>query len=258
MLRSKQFAVYFIIAVAITMFVAIESALTAQELKVGLIIGGKDAAVNEPDTLKKAGIEFDVIGKNDYKLEKLLEFDVIGVGVQGYDNNADLKANFKVVNQYVEAGGYLVTLDFQQDSTWDKNFLLHPLVLLDPDLEDNVGVTLADHDIFKIPNKITEDHFGAGVWGNGDFMADGPQEANAPWVALVTDKQNKWPMVVGAPAGKGYVVLNSLQILQSIHRLGKGEVIEVLENFLFWRGPMAVEPGSKMTTIWAKVKLARF
>ena len=70
MLRSKQFAVYFIIAVAITMFVAIESAFTAQELKVGLIIGGKDAAVNEPDTLKKAGIEFDVIGKNDYKLEK--------------------------------------------------------------------------------------------------------------------------------------------------------------------------------------------
>ena len=41
---------------------------------------------------------------------------------------------------------------------------------------------------------------------NADFMADGPQKAPAPWIPLVTDKQNKWPMVVGAEAGKGYVI----------------------------------------------------
>ncbi|NIW10730.1 MAG: hypothetical protein GWN33_09270, partial [Gammaproteobacteria bacterium] len=52
----------------------------------------------------------------------------------------------------------------------------------------------------------------------------------------VTDRQNNWPLVVGAPAGKGYVVFNSLQILQSLGRLGNKEVAEVLQNFLFWRG----------------------
>ena len=54
----------------------------------------------------------------DYRLNRLLEFDVIGVGVVAYDSNADLKANFNLLKEYVTNGGYLVTLDFQQDSSW--------------------------------------------------------------------------------------------------------------------------------------------
>ena len=234
----------------------------AQDINVGFIVGGKDAAVNEPEVFKNLGIDVTIIEKGDYNLDKFMQFDVIGAGVEAYDFNADLKANFQVVNEYVENGGYFVTLDFQQDGSWNKDFLPHPLTLLDPDLEDNVGVELADHDIFKKPNKITEDHFGAGVWGNGDFMADGPQQAPAPWKALVTDKQNKWALVVGAEAGKGYVVMNSLQILQSIARVGRDEVIEVLENFLFWRGSLkeilAVDPAGKTTTTWGALKASRF
>jgi len=51
------------------------------------------------------------------------------------------------------------------------------------------------------------------VWGNADFMADGPPEAPAPCIPFVTDKQHKWPMVVGAEAEKGYVILNLLQTI---------------------------------------------
>ncbi|MAG84028.1 hypothetical protein CMK10_07705 [Candidatus Poribacteria bacterium] len=69
---------------------------------------------------------------------------------------------------------------------------------------------------------------------NADFMADGPQKALAPWIPLVTDKQNKWPIVAGAEAGKGYVILNSLQTIQALERTGKQELSEVLHNFLFW------------------------
>ncbi|MFZ2145862.1 MAG: hypothetical protein WAV28_01480 [Sedimentisphaerales bacterium] len=233
---DKQFSII-AIALAITMFVGAESAFTAQELKVGFIPGRGSDADFEDQAFEQAEIEFERIEKDDYTLVRLLEFDVIGVGVVAYDQNADLKANFQVLKEYVEKGGYLVTLDFQQDSTWNQNFLPHPIALLDPDLDDDVGVVLADHDIFKTPNEITEEHFGAGIWGAGDFMADGPQEVEPPWEPLVTDKQNNWPLVAGAPAGKGYVVFNSLQILQSLGRLGNKEVAEVLQNFLFWRGP---------------------
>ena len=55
------------------------------------------------------------------------------------------------IETYIENGGYLVTVDFQQDSTWNSDFLPHPITLFDPDLEDDVGVVLADHDIFKKP-----------------------------------------------------------------------------------------------------------
>ncbi len=232
---DKQFSII-AIALAITMFVGTESAFTDQELKVGFIPGrGSDAAL-EDQAFELAKIEFEKIEKGDYTLNRLLEFDVIGVGVTAYDGNDDLKANFNVLKEYVENGGYLVTLDFQQDSSWNQNFLPHPIALFDPDLDDDVGVILADHDIFNIPNEITEEHFGTGIWGGGDFMADGPQEVQPPWEPLVTETQNNWPLVAGAPAGKGYVVFSSLQILQSLGNLGNNEVVEVLQNFLFWRG----------------------
>jgi hypothetical protein len=232
---DRQFSII-AIAFAITMFVGTESAFTAQELKVGFIPGrGTDADV-EDQAFEQAEIEFERIEKDDYNLNRLMEFDVIGIGVVAYDQNTDLIANFQLLKEYVENGGYLVTLDFQQDSSWNQNYLPHPIALLDPDLEDDVGVILADHEIFNTPNEITEEHFGAGIWGAGDFMADGPQVVDPPWEPLVTDRQNNWPLVVGAPAGKGYVVFNSLQILQSLGRLGNTEVAEVLQNFLFWRG----------------------
>ncbi len=222
----------------IVLFFFVFSAFSAQELKVGFVQGrGNDAQVEE----------------QAYKIDTLLKYDVIAVGVVAYDKNEPLKENFKVVNEYVEKGGYLVTVDFQQDSTWNKNFLPHPLALLDPDLEDNVGVILADHDIFKKPNALTDKHFGGG-WGVGDFMADGPHEAPKPWKPLITDKQNKWPLVVWAKAGKGDVVFNSLQILQSLGRTGKKEVSEVLHNFLFWRGPRVVDAKGKLATTWSVLK----
>ena len=234
---NKQFLII-PIAFAITMFVGTESAFTAQEIRVGFMSGrGTDAAL-EDQAFAQAGIEFTRIDTVDYKLNRLLEFDVIGVGVVAYDSNPDLKANFNVVKEYIQNGGYLVTLDFQQDSTWNPNYLPVPIALFDDDLDDGVGVVLADHNIFKAPNKITEAHFGPGIWGAGDFSADGPHEAKAPWQALVTDKQNQWPLVVGAPAGKGYVVFSALQTLQSLGRTSAKEVTEVLQNLLFWRGPL--------------------
>ena len=85
-------------------------------------------------------------------------------------------------------------------------------------------------------------------------MADGPHEAPKPWLPLVIDKQNKCPLVVWAKAGKGDVVFNSLQILQSLGRANKKEVAEVLHNFLFWRGPRAVDAQDKLSTTWANQK----
>jgi len=220
------------------MFVVVQYAFAAQDVRVGFIPGRGDDAAVEEQAFITAGIEVEIIGSGDYRLERLMDFDVISVGVVAYDSNTDLKANYRVVKEYIQSGGYLVTLDFQQDSTWNPDYLPYPITLLDPDLDDDVGVILADHKIFKQPNALSEGHFGPDVWGAGDFMADGPQTAPPPWEPLVTDRQNQWPIVVGAAAGKGYVVLSSLQTLQSVGRAGAPEVVEVLQNLVFWRGPL--------------------
>jgi len=226
------------------------SAFAAQELKVGFIEGRGDDAAVQGQAFTSAGIEYEVIGEGDYNLDHLLTFDVIGVGVVAYDQNEGLKANFKVVKEYIQKGGYLVTLDFQQDASWDKDFLPYSLQLFDDDLEEAVGVEIIDHPIWHTPNEITVEHFVG--WGASDFMADAPHEVKAPWQPLIIS--SGWPIVVGAEAGGGYVVFNSLQVLQALGRTGNEKISEVMHNLLFWRGPLAVNAKGKLTTAWGSIK----
>ena len=80
------------------------SAFFAQELKVGFVQGRGNDALVEEQAFKNAKIEFEIIDKGDYKIDTLLEYDVIAVGVVAYDKNEPFKENFKIVNEYVEIG----------------------------------------------------------------------------------------------------------------------------------------------------------
>jgi len=107
----------------------------------------------------------------------------------------------------VEKGGYLVTLDFQQDSTWNQNYLPHPIALLDPDLEDNVGVVLADHEIFKIPNEITEEHFGAGIGAREISRPTVPNKSHRPGNHLLPTNRTTGLLLSAPRPGKGMLSL---------------------------------------------------
>lgn len=234
------------------LFVLVTSpAFAEQELKVGFVEGRGVDAVVEVDAFTKAGVKYEIIGETDYKLDNLMRFDVIAVGVVAYDQNDGLKANFNTVKEYIQKGGYLVTIDFQQDSSWDAKFLPHKLALFDDDLEEAAGVEITDHPIWNTPNEITAEHFVG--WGAGDFMADGPHEVGPPWEPLIIS--SNWPVVVGAEAGAGYVVFNSLQVLQALGRTGNEKIVEVMHNLLFWRGPIAVDAEGKLAATWGSIKL---
>jgi len=252
-ISSKIYRLGYLVLLFLIVFF-LHSAVAVQELEVGYIEGRGDDADVAVKAFETATIEYEVIGEDDYNVARLFSFDVIGVGVDAYGKNEALKANFKVVNEYVKSGGYLVTLDFQQDSTWQKKFLPYPLTLFDDDLEEDAGVEIIDHPIWKTPNRITEEHFIG--WGGGDFMSDGPHEAKPPWKTLLIS--NNWPLVVVAKAGSGDVVFNSLQVLQALGRTGNDKIVEVMENFLFWRGAFAVHAEGKMTTIWSQLKGTHF
>jgi hypothetical protein len=247
-IRSYSCVKCFIVLVLLALGTGL--AFAAQELKVGFIEGRGDDAAVEAQAFTSAGIEYEVIGEGDYNVGHLLEFDVIAVGVIAYDQNEGLIANFKVVKEYIQKGGYLVTLDFQQDASWDKDFLPYSLQLFDDDLEEAAGVEIIDYPIWHAPYEITQEHFVG--WGASDFMADGPHEAKAPWQPLIIS--SGWPIVVGAEAGGGYVVFNSLQVLQALGRTGNEKVAEVLHNLLFWHGPLAVDAKGKLITTWGIIK----
>lgn len=244
--------------IASGLLVVISLSASAQKLDIAFIEGrGADAAV-EATAWDAVGIKPTIL-KDDaaFAADNLMRFDVIAVGVVAYDQNEVLKKNFESVKDYVKQGGYLVTLEFQQDSTWKPAYMPVPISLLDPDVEDTNGVTLADHPIWKSPHTITEkDHFAPGSWGVGDFSADGPEKVSAPWVPLLTDQVNGWVLIAGAEAGKGYVVFNSLQVLQALGRDPKRRhVADVMENMLLMRGALAVKPKGKLAATWADIRL---
>ncbi len=222
----------------------------ANSLKIGFIEGGGDDSPFAQKAFETAKIDYKIITKDDYQLARLMEFDVIAIGVVAYDKNEDLKAKFSNINEYVKKGGYLVTVDYQQDASWKPEYMPVPLSITDDDLEEGADLEIIQHPIWNSPNKITKDHFIG--WGAGDFVADAPREAKSPWKPLLI--ANKYPIVSVANVGSGYVVFSSLQILQALGRTGNKNIIQVLENFLFWRGPMAVEPQGKLSTTWAELK----
>lgn len=248
--NSVRFILCLTVLTFVTLLLNSNSSFCQQNIKVGFIPGRGDDALVEAQAFANAKIEYKVIGKNDYQIPNLLTFDVIAIGVVAYDKNEDLLANIQNVKEYAKRGGYVVTVDFQQDSTWKEDYFPFPITLFDDDLEEGVGVEIIDHPIWKSPNKITKDHFVG--WGAGDFVADAPHDAKSPWKPLL--KSNNWPIVIGAQTGTGYAVFSSLQILQALGRTGNKKIAEVLQNFLFWKGPLAVDPKGKMTIEWGKLK----
>ena len=111
---------------SIILFFFASFAFAAQELKVGFIQGrGNDAQVEE-QAFKNAKIEFEVLDKGDYKIDTLLKYDVIAVGVVAYDKNEPLKENFKVVNEYVEM---LWNMLYSLDSSIERKERVYTLVL---------------------------------------------------------------------------------------------------------------------------------
>lgn len=202
-----------------------------QKCKVGYIMGDMEKEHISTKALRIAGIQYEVIGGDDYSLERLSEYGVIGIGACAYEKNEDLRANVKLVNDYVMNGGYLVTLDYQEDATWESDFLPYPLRLFDDDLNDEKGVELMEHPIWKTPHKITEEHFIG--WGENNFASDSPHEIDPPWMPLLIS--NGWPIVTGAKVGDGYIAFSSLQTLKAIENTGDDSIIEVLQNILFWR-----------------------
>jgi len=248
--KNVDFTYYLFILVFVTLLLSSNLGLCVQKVKVGFIPGRGDDASVEAQAFNTAKIEYTPLGKNDYQIANLMRFDVIAIGVVAYDKNEELQANIQNVKEYAKRGGYIVTVDFQQDSTWKEDYFPLPITLFDDDLEENVGVEIIDHPIWKNPNKITKDNFIG--WGAGDFVADAPHDAKSPWKILL--KSNDWPIVIGAQVGTGYAVFSSLQILQALGRTGNPKIAEVLQNFLFWKGPLAVESKGKMTTLWGKLK----
>ena len=256
--HNKVMVVGFLIGV----FILSAAFAYGQKPSIGLITGIlEDRADWGTTALNTMEVKHTIIEKGDYKQNILSTFDVIAIGVVAYDTNEDLKKNLKEILRYVENGGYVFLLDYQQDSTWQPEFTPYPLTLTDSDIKDDPpDVSLADHPIWNTPNKITPDDFAnwsQGGQGAEEFAADGPEDADTSnWTVLLSAGPQMWATVLLAEYGRGVYVFSALELSQVVveEKKGKEGAMRIIQNFIAYYEALSVSAKGKIAFTWGKIK----
>jgi len=87
-----------------------------EHLRVGYISADNDAAI--PDSLRRLGVDVEMIDANALAFGDLSRFDSIVVGMRAYELRADVVASNSRLLDYAANGGTLVVLD-QRPAVWD-------------------------------------------------------------------------------------------------------------------------------------------
>ena len=155
-------------------------------------------------------------------------------------------------------GGYVFTIDYQQDSTWQPKYAPYDLTLTDADVKDDPpDVSLADHPIWNTPNEITPDDFAN--WGGEEFASDGPEEVkDTDWTILLEAGPQMWPIVLLAEYGRGAYIFSALELSQVAleEKVGKEGALRIAQNFIEYYRIMdtSVSFQGKIAFTWGRIK----
>ena len=140
-------------------------------LRVGYIAAENDAI---PDSLRRLGVEVEMLDANALAFGDLSRFDAIVVGMRAYELRADVVASNSRLLDYAASGGTLVVLD-QRPAVWDalKPAPFPATVGPGPRVTDeNAAVSYTDpaSPLLNFPNKIEAHDFDGWVQERGLYF----------------------------------------------------------------------------------------
>lgn len=143
-----------------------------EHLRVGYISADNDAAI--PDSLRRLGVDVDMLDANAIAFGDLSRFDAIVVGMRAYELRSDVVSSNSRLLDYAAAGGTLVVLD-QRPQIWDS---LKPApfpATIGPGprvTDENAAVTYTDpaSPLLNFPNKIEPHDFDNWVQERGLYF----------------------------------------------------------------------------------------
>jgi hypothetical protein len=141
-------------------------------LRVGYISADNDTAI--PDSLRRLGVEVEMVDANALAFSDLSRFDSIVVGMRAYELRSDAVASNSRLLDYAAAGGTLVVLD-QRPAVWDP---LKPApfpATMGPGprvTDENAAVNFTDpaSPLLNFPNKIEAHDFDGWVQERGLYF----------------------------------------------------------------------------------------
>ena len=155
-----------------TVPVHVFSIAVPDHLRVGYISADNDAAI--PDSLRRLGVDVEMLDANALAFGDLSRFDTIVVGMRAYELRSDAVASNSRLLDYASGGGTLVVLD-QRPAIWDP---LKPApfpATMGPGprvTDENAAVTFTDpaSPLLNYPNKIESHDFDGWVQERGLYF----------------------------------------------------------------------------------------
>ena len=171
-------------------------------LRVGYISADNDAAI--PDSLRRLGVDVEMLDANALAFGDLSRFDAIVVGMRAYELRSDVVASNSRLLDYAAGGGTLVVLD-QRPAMWDP---LKPApfpATMGPGprvTDENAAVNFTDpaSPLLNFPNKIEAHDFDGWVQERGLYFLGkvGPAISHRPLDARSRRKRRDGQPGLGA------------------------------------------------------------
>ena len=157
-----------------TIAVRVFAVAVPDHLRVGYIAAENDAI---PDSLRRLGVEVEMLDANALAFGNLSRFDAIVLGLRAYELRSDVVASNRRLLDYAEGGGTLVVQD-ERSAIWDA---LKPapfpatMGTTAPRITDeNAAVNFTDPEspLLNFPNKISSHDFDGWVQERGLYFWD--------------------------------------------------------------------------------------
>ena len=192
-------------------------------LHVGYIAGDNDAL---PETLRRAGIQVDMLDEVALAFGDLSHYDAIVIGIRAYELRPDLPRNNPRLLDYTQNGGTLV-VQYQLPAVWNRYKLAPYPATMDASKSNGVGRTTdpnspvqflaPQNPLLNTPNKITLEDFKGWIQERGTYYWDKWDSHYTPILGLQDPGE---PVVNGslvyARYGKGVYVYAGLVFFREL------------------------------------------
>jgi LmbE family N-acetylglucosaminyl deacetylase len=202
-----------------TVPVHVFSIAVPEHLRVGYISADNDAAI--PDSLRRLGVEVEMLDANALAFGDLSRFDAVVAGMRAYELRSDVVASNSRLLDYAAGGGTLVVLD-QRPGIWDP---LKPApfpATMGPGprvTDENAAVNFTDpaSPLLNFPNKIEAHDFDGWVQERGLYFWE-KWDAQYHTVLSMHDPGEKdfLGSLVWAHTGKGTYIYTGLSFSRQL------------------------------------------
>ena len=210
------------------------SIVVPEHLRVGYISADNDAAI--PDSLRRLGVDVEMVDANALAFGDLSRFDAIVIGMRAYELRSDVVASNSRLLDYAAGGGTLVVLD-QRPAVWDP---LKPApfpATMGPGprvTDENAAVNFTDpaSPLLNFPNKIESHDFDNWIQERGLYFLE-KWDAQYHTVLSMRDPGEKDLLgsLVWAHTGKGMYIYTGLSFSRQLPE-GNGGAFRLFINLL--------------------------